>query len=339
MSLSSLLESRRGPLWDWFEARFSRTRSVSTAANRELRGGSTEEPCVIPPVSGSDRGLVGTAVGYVLSAHLRPDALGASAATAGAHKLDRDLRRLRERRERRGRPSPRPDLATTDVERSVVDRVSELRPWERGPESPLNNSDWIELCELAGVLACFEQRHRAGPLVTLRLGRPLQQHRGDLRELANRLLGEPSLRDLDAVGRATIEDHIHIRLARELHIGPSFAQTGALGGADADLVYDSVLVDLKSTGTATVVGRHELWQLLGYLFADTDDRYAVRRVGVAALRQRRSVSWEAQELIGLLSGGSTLTVEHYRAEFAAMLVAAPSRSGPSATRPDVRAAR
>jgi hypothetical protein len=35
----------------------------------------------VPQVPGIDRGLVGTAVGYLLSAHLRPDALDHTIAT------------------------------------------------------------------------------------------------------------------------------------------------------------------------------------------------------------------------------------------------------------------
>ena len=325
MSLSSLLDARQGPLWNWFEERFSQTRSVCTAANRELRDGSTQQPCAIPPVPGTDHALVGTAVGYVLSAHLREDALDVSAATAGAHGLDDDLGVLRGIRERRGlRRLRRATLTPTDIERSVVDRIRELQPWACGPDSPLADAAWIELCELAGILAGFEQRRRTTSLVTLRLERPLREHGANLRELASQLIDEPSLRDLGVVGRATVDDHAHIRQARELYIGPGFAQSDAMGGADADLIYDGLLIDLMSASTAQIAGRHELWQLLGYLFADTDDRYCVRRVGIAALRRRRSITWEAQELLDLLAGGSAATVEQYRAEFATMLAASVS---------------
>lgn len=82
--------------------------------------------------------------------------------------------------------------------------------------------------------------------------------------------------DVCTLSRCAVEDHLSIRDATDLHIGPTFAQSGPLGGADADLIYDGTLLDLKSTSTARVLGRIELWQLLGYLFADTDDAYCIR---------------------------------------------------------------
>lgn len=60
--------------------------------------------------------------------------------------------------------------------------------------------------------------------------------------------------DVCAVGRFVVEDHLSIRDAAELHIGPTFAQSGRFGGADADLIYDGTLLDLKSTGAARVHG-------------------------------------------------------------------------------------
>jgi hypothetical protein len=84
VSLASLLRAGRGPVWDWFETNLPETRRVCTNANRELRGGGAKEPCAVPPVPGADRGLVGTSVGYRLSAHLRPDALDHTVATDAA---------------------------------------------------------------------------------------------------------------------------------------------------------------------------------------------------------------------------------------------------------------
>jgi hypothetical protein len=121
-----------------------------------------------------------------------------------------------------------------------------------------------------------------------------------------------------------VEDHLSIRDTAALHIGPTFMQSGPLGGADADLIYDGTLLDLKSTSTPRVLGRIELWQLLGYLFADTDDAYRIRQVGFGALRRRRSILWPSQELIDLLAGRPSPPVEHWRREFAGLLASCAS---------------
>ena len=146
------------------------------------------------------------------------------------------------------------------------------------------------------------------------------------------LVDDLTLRDIGVLGRCTVEDHLSIRDAVELHIGPTFAQTGRLGGADADLVYDGTLLDLKSTGTARVLGRVGVWQLLGYLLADTDDAYRIRRLGFSALRRHRSIFWSVQEMIDLLAGENVSPVEHWRGEFAGLLASCSSGYDTAASR-------
>jgi hypothetical protein len=122
------------------------------------------------------------------------------------------------------------------------------------------------------------------------------------------------------LGRAVVEDHCdNLRLAADLHIGPTFAQSLPLGGADADLIYDRTLVDLKSTSQARVVGREEVWQLVGYLLADTDDAFRITHVSFAALRRRRTTVWAAADLVGRLADGHASPIPQLRADFAAML--------------------
>jgi hypothetical protein len=303
VSLTRLLRGGKNPVHDWFAENFRETHSVCTDANRHLREGSTKEPCAVPLLPGADASLVGTAVGYLLSAHLCENALDATVATSSAQLLDRPLA---------GRIRFPPSL----VERAVVERVRELHPWTG---QQLDGQRWSELCQLVCILARFEQVFRAGAAVLHHLVPPLAEHGDNLGELAAALVEPPTLDDVGALGRATVEDLAHIREARELFIGPTFAQSLALGGADADLIYDGTLLDLKSTSQAGVVGRVEVWQLLGYLFADTDDAYHVQRVGFAALRRRRTFFWTGQELIDALAGKPSAQVGEWRHEFTQLL--------------------
>jgi hypothetical protein len=309
MSLTSLLRAGRGPVWDWFETNLPETQRLCTSANRELRGGGTKELCTVPPVPGTDHGLVGTAVGYLLSAHLRLDALDRTVATSAAMLLDGPLRHAQ--------------IPPSVIERLTVARVAKLQPSQRTPDS----EQWSELCRLVAILARFEQYFRAGPTVLPYLAEPLTTHGDNLDELAFALMSESTMRDLDALGHVTVEDHLSIRDAGELAIGPAFAQSLALGGADADLIYDGTLVDLKSTSQARIVGRDEVWQLIGYLLADTDDSYSIARVGFAALRRRRSIFWRAEDLIRQLSDGPPRPIAQLREEFAALLAPLVRRHG------------
>jgi hypothetical protein len=303
VSLTSLLRGRKNPVRDWFAENFSETQSVCAEANRELRGGSAKEPCVVPPVVGADPALTGTAIGYLLAAHLRENALDTTVATHAARLLDRPLRGL-------GKFPP------SLVERVAVEHIRDLRPWEG---ESLDDERWWDLCQLVCILARFEQYYRAGPTVLPYLVAPLTEHSNNLGKLAAAMVKPLAVEDVSVLGRSTVEGLGHLRDARHLFLGPVFVQSAALGGADADIIYDGTLIDLKSTSQARVVGREELWQLLGYLFADTDDAYRVEQVGIVALRRRRTLIWSSQDLIDALAGGSAPPVEHWRVEFARVL--------------------
>lgn len=254
------------------------------------------------------------------SVHTSGRARSITVATQGAVRLEGPLRRLQ--------------IPPSVIERLTVERIAKLQPSVRR----LDDEQWFELCRLVMILARFEQYFRAGHVVLPHIAEPIITHSGDLGELALRLASEPSMRDLDMLGRITLEDHLGIRDARELAIGPNFAQSGALGGADADLIYDGTLLDLKSSSQARIVGRDEVWQLIGYLLADTDHCYGIARVGFAALRRRRSIFWSADDLIDQLSAGPPHAVEQLRDEFAALLARLPEGWGflRSAVRSKVR---
>jgi hypothetical protein len=248
-------------------------------------------------------------VGYLLSAHLPSDALDRTVAISAAMLLDGPLRRAQ--------------IPPSVIERLAVARVAKLQSSQR----TLDSEQWSELCRLVAILARFEQYFRAGPTVLPYLAEPLTTCGDNLDELALALMSESTMRDLDALGRVTVEDHLSIRDASELAIGPTFAQSPALGGADADLICDGTLVDLKSTSQARIVGRDEVWQLIGYLLADTDDSYSIARVGFAALRRRHSIFWRAEDLIRQLSDGPPRPVAQLREEFAALLAPLVRRHG------------
>jgi hypothetical protein len=300
MSLVDQLQ--RGPVREWLEANFPNTRTIGGRANAVLRGGPSHVPCAVPPVPGADRALVGHAVGYVLYAHLREGALGGlSPAAIGAARIAMRVGDLK----------PRP----TDIAHAVMIRIRELRPWER----TLPDDQWRELCGLACVLGRFEQYFRQGLATVPGMVKRLRDCGGDTGALAAAVANPATLADLMALSRVVVEDLVHLRNAANLQVEPGFAQSVALGGADADLIYDGTLLDLKSSALPSPVGRRELWQLARYLLADTDDRYKIERVGFAAVRRRHTVFWPAQDYLSVLAAEPERSVADWRVDFAALL--------------------
>src|SRR4051812_46191484 len=149
MSLTSHLEASRSPVRAFFEQRFTQTRALATAANREIAR-RHPDGCPVPslrPGDGAYSGTVGTAVDYLLRACLAPGALDDTVATRGVGWLDGELYRLRWQA---------PGCAC-DIEREIAARAGTLAPWERELDEPA----WQSLCKWCVLLARFEQCARA----------------------------------------------------------------------------------------------------------------------------------------------------------------------------------
>ncbi|MEU6381697.1 hypothetical protein [Streptomyces sp. NPDC046909] len=80
--------------------------------------------------------------------------------------------------------------------------------------------------------------------------------------------------------------------------GPGFP--GQQIGADADLVVDGLLLDFKSTTLVRELSQHTLWQLLGYLLLDREDRYRIDSVGIYLTRRGTLVHWSVPDFLNLL---------------------------------------
>lgn len=281
LSLSSHLEDRASPVRRWLEERFPETRGVTTIANRQLRGG--ESTCPIPRVADADASLVGTALDYLLRACLRVTSIERTVATNAVQFLSQD---------------PTIDMRAIEVEREAVTGIKRLKPGHRD----LTDAEWRELCIYCLVLGRFEQFFRIGPIpaVEERLIVPLRRCLG-LEDFIPLAFTPATIQDLEQLGRAAWEEHRGWMDARPLVLNPKFEQSVALGGADADLIAGRRLIDLKATTKTGIVGRFELWQLIGYALADTQDEYGIREVGIAALRWRSSISWALEELLGDLA--------------------------------------
>jgi hypothetical protein len=294
VSLTSHLANRRSPVRAWFERNLGKTRSVVSAANDELCG-KPREPCLIQPPSGCDVGLVGTAVDYLVRAVLHPGALEQTVARKGAAGIEAAL-----------------GYGGARLEREAVAAIEELEPCRR----PLTDDGLRQACRMCLILARFEQFFRASLFVIDYVYDPLLDD-PTLDVYAERVVPAVCLDDLIRLAPAAIEDHVDLQSAEPLVLNPTFALSAALGGADADLIASGLLLDLKSTACADrVVKREDIWQLVGYLLADSDDEYLIHAVGIAALRRRRWVTWPVGDLIATLSGKPDYAVAAWRASFA-----------------------
>jgi hypothetical protein len=101
--------------------------------------------------------------------------------------------------------------------------------------------------------------------------------------------------------------------------GPVFAGSQIMPG-DADLVAGGLLIELKTTTKKPSLGVTDLWQMLGYVFMDYVDGFAVTDVALFSARYGYLAQWNLDVLLPELAG-RPVTAAALRAEFQALLEA------------------
>jgi hypothetical protein len=301
VSLLSHLGARDSPVRAFFASRLPDTADVVRAAAAELRDGRKVAP--LKASAGVNPGRAGTAVDYLVRFGLasEPCPRDGGPATLGAGMLE-------------GRLAP----AARHAAQQGLQMVHATAAFDRD----VSDQEWEDLARVALLFAVFEQCYRSGILPEQ--FEELSTVPGDWRDWADLVCTEAEVEDVAILGWAAVQDHSSIR-GRKLICNPVFAQSAALGGADADLITDTgLLIDFKSTSTTRTCSTIDLWQLCGYALADTNDDYKIRSVGLSALRWRTQHSWELAELLPMLAG-EPLRLEHLRRDFAAVLAQLSSR--------------
>jgi hypothetical protein len=97
-------------------------------------------------------------------------------------------------------------------------------------------------------------------------------------------------------------------------LNPTFMGSGDVGGADADLIVNGCLIDIKTTIGPKIDAKH-LRQLVGYVLLDYDDARHIDSVGIYMARQGELFTWPLTDFLCQLTGDSTTSVIQLRQEF------------------------
>ena len=194
-------------------------------------------------------------------------------------------------------------------------RLTRLEPSGLAADAAL----WHEVASLCVLLARFEQSGRSRQAAETMV-HCLVATEPTVESYTAALVDARDRHDIASAAPAITADHADL-LAADPVLGPTFALSTALGGADADLVADGLLLDLKASVTPRIVGRPTLWQLAGYALADTPDKHHIQRVGISALRWRRRWIVSLDYLLASLAGRS-VNVAGLRDEFSSVVRAA-----------------
>lgn len=106
--------------------------------------------------------------------------------------------------------------------------------------------------------------------------------------------------------------------AQSVTCGASFNGSRFVGGADADLILDRRLYDVKCTLEPRKELPRNVRQLIGYALLDWNDDYELLEVGFYFARQGEWISWPLPSLIQQTTGDGTATLAGIRKEFEAV---------------------
>jgi hypothetical protein len=322
VSLTHHLSRPGSPVKAFLSERLGHTYALSSQANKQLRA----TPCACPPPDVQDYPYadVGRAIDYRIRYFYPAGAIDDLIAWKGGHrKLWNRYTTLAE---------SNPDRRYTDFLRVSVEFFKQLDTFLQTvrPEGRLLDLGEEELlARYCYVLGVFELAYRSGDDLWF-------FYPGSARTVDRWLANVPQVVVNDLVGLARLFfAHEQDLLTRPVILNPTFAGSSDVGGADADLIIDGCLVDLKCTKRETL---DSMWlrQLAGYVLLDYTDELRIHSVGIYMVRQGLLLSWPLEEFLSALSGGQASDVTEMRSAFrvigaqlAAERLAAEQRAAPS----------
>ncbi len=97
-------------------------------------------------------------------------------------------------------------------------------------------------------------------------------------------------------------------------LNPTFDGSRDVGGADADLIIDGKLIDIKTTFRPEIRSDW-IWQLLGYVLLDYSDSRQINGIGLYMTRQGILIEWDLNEAIQILCPGEPPSVAELKCQF------------------------
>lgn len=306
MSLTTELRDRASPVTRFFMEHFPNIRPIQKAWRRKVAGSKTLHPHFPTKGRRYERppyNTIGTALDYRLRYYF--SARSPLFAAAWGALLYEHGRMIED-------PPvvPAPMLISAFFV-SLDKKLSRLQPVRRRLKRPQE----VQLCRYCYVLALFEELYRAG----WEIDSPLYYL--DSTATVDDLLSVAAPAWVDDLCNLswTFYDRFRPLLSQRAVLNPGFEGAGDVGGADADIIVGSCLVDIKTTVKPDWLDRAWIYQLLGYVLLDYHNQYGIESVGIYLSRQGGLIRWPLAELATMLTGAPRLSFFRLRREFREVL--------------------
>ncbi len=300
MSLTSHLKDAQSPIRQFLYEHFPSTRPIVIEARTKLSDVST-----IRPESRLPYGTIGTAIDYRLRYYFDVTKPTELVAWQGAQLLMGKMFLVADGKVK-GYGTP---LLPKELIDNFFDDLSSMLDKIRPVGVRLDRSGEELLARYCVVLALLEEVFRAGanprsPLLT-------SKH-NDVQSLLE--IVQPHWIDDLCNLSWLFHDKLEDRLTQSAILNPTFDGSVHVGGADADLILNGYLLDIK----ATINPRLEsswLYQLLGYVLLDYTDEYKMDGVGLYLARQGVLFEWDITDLLDAVTDGGAPPLRELRKEF------------------------
>ena len=270
MSLTSQLETAGSPINLFFKKNFPK---ITEFTKRE-RPAINKMKTLIPPTSGNNPRLIGTAFDYRLRMHL-----------AGRYFWDEKILEGLQLMQEAGSGNKKyQDDKWAETTREQLSEILEGEEQETAKKSLIlgyldaglrSGGKWPKtLIDLAGSIKPKE----------------ILTKKKYLASIPNQLSDEIQTLIRGAEPEFPMNN-------TEIVLGPTFTGSQCAGGADADIILDGCLYDIKTTANPNNNFPDHIRQILGYLLLDWDNTYEIKQVGFYFSRQCRKISWDAEHLI------------------------------------------
>jgi len=271
MSLTSHLRSPDSPVRAFLEDAFtiieqSKQGRPFCKELSALLGLDTLAPCCLPTLAPqANQGIIGIAVDYRLRYYFAPYDAYHTAAGQGVMMLSGSFGKLG---------------------REFLDHQNRLISQIRLVGRKIPDADEETLNANCVILALFEKVYRDNDVFPPLADLPRKAKLNDLLRLAR----SDAVQDITQLSRAFWADAGNLYdSSGKATLNPTFKGSPDIGGADADLIVGSTLIEFKCLARVRAADlRSAAMQLLGYVLLDYDDRFGIEEIMVYLPRQRHT---------------------------------------------------
>lgn len=330
MSLTSHLNTLSSPIGQFIRERFSQTTSITKVTNPQLRNSET----ILPVAHPWPYDKIGSAIDYRIRYSFAITPRQQFVAWAGVCKLafkpwesEEDIaipwedlpQGLRIPVSRMPGHDVFADIAQGayrwEILETFFDRLDDMLVTIRPIGRRLTLEEERIIARYCFILALFEEvyrsdRYKDGPLFV-----------PSVKQSIDELLAIPEDAWIDDLSQLSLRfyDTCHDLLSRAFVLNPTFSGSRDVGGADADLIIDGCLLEIKTSKQAKIESSW-LRQLAGYLLLDYNDEYHIQSLGIYMARQGLLFSWPVDEFLSILTGNSDVSLPQLRQDFRQLLL-------------------